>query len=202
MRQGLVTMKNPIGILAFILFIAAWLVLAPQSEAAPQRNLDRSGLPDRLSSNLAARCSASYTVQAGDTASKIATRCGVSLSALRSANGLGVKSVLWVGQRLIIPGGSGRSSGSSSLVGCPNPYPVHYGETISSIAYRCGTTVANLRRWNGLSSNAVHAGQFLITRGYATPPSIKPPASSLPRKAPGSSPAPSPTPRIEPPVAP
>jgi LysM repeat protein len=187
-------MKNRISSMALIWFIAAWLILAPKIEAARLIGSLQERLPDRLASNLSASCGASVTVQSGDTASKIAARCGVTVSALLRANGLGSKSVLWVGQRLVIPGGSSHSSGSSSLVGCPNPYAVRSGDTLYSIAYRCGTTAANLRRWNGLSSDAVRPGQMLITRGYTAP--------STWSKTPSKGVLPSPTPRIEPPIPP
>jgi membrane-bound lytic murein transglycosylase D len=44
-----------------------------------------------------------YTVRRGDTLAKIATRHGVSLSALLSANGLGRRSTIYPGQELLIP---------------------------------------------------------------------------------------------------
>ena len=45
-----------------------------------------------------------YTVQSGDTLSRIASRSGVSVSALKKANGLD-KSVIRIGQKLSIPAG-------------------------------------------------------------------------------------------------
>ncbi len=47
-----------------------------------------------------------YTVQAGDTLSKIADQFGVTVEALVQANGLGDPSALQVGQTLVIPGES------------------------------------------------------------------------------------------------
>jgi LysM repeat protein len=45
-----------------------------------------------------------YTVQAGDTLSKIADQFGVALEALLQANGLNDPSAIFVGQSLVIPG--------------------------------------------------------------------------------------------------
>ncbi|MDT0196314.1 LysM peptidoglycan-binding domain-containing protein [Arthrobacter sp. AB6] len=53
-----------------------------------------------------APASGSYTVKAGDTLSAIATRHGVKLSELLSANRLSMTSVIYPGNKLAIPGGS------------------------------------------------------------------------------------------------
>jgi LysM repeat protein len=47
-----------------------------------------------------------YTVRSGDTLSEIAARYGVSVGALRTANGLGQSSVIRTGQQLRIPEGN------------------------------------------------------------------------------------------------
>lgn len=51
----------------------------------------------------------SYTIRAGDTLSAIASRHGVKLSDLLSANKLGMTSIIYPGSKLAIPGGSGQS---------------------------------------------------------------------------------------------
>ena len=53
-----------------------------------------------------APASGSYTVKAGDTLSAIATRHGVKLSELLSANRLSMTSVIYPGNKLAIPGAS------------------------------------------------------------------------------------------------
>lgn len=55
-----------------------------------------------------APASGSYTVKAGDTLSAIASRHGVKLSELLSANRLSMTSVIYPGNKLAIPGGSGQ----------------------------------------------------------------------------------------------
>jgi N-acetylmuramoyl-L-alanine amidase len=50
----------------------------------------------------------SYTIKAGDTLSAIASRNGVKLSDLLSANKLGMTSIIYPGSKLVIPGGSGQ----------------------------------------------------------------------------------------------
>ena len=46
-------------------------------------------------------------------------------------------------------------------------HKVRSGETLSSIASKHHTTVANIKRWNGLKSNTIHVGQRLYIYGSA-----------------------------------
>ncbi|HEY1157755.1 MAG TPA: LysM peptidoglycan-binding domain-containing protein, partial [Arthrobacter sp.] len=50
----------------------------------------------------------SYTIKAGDTLSAIASRNGVKLSDLLSANKLSMSTIIYPGSKLVIPGGSGQ----------------------------------------------------------------------------------------------
>ncbi len=102
-----------------------------------------------------------YTVQPGDTLGKIARAHGVSAAAIIAANGIGNPDVIWVGQRLLIPGAGGSAPPPPSPAPAPTPKPttpapvvhvVQAGETLSQIAQRYGTTVAALVAENGLSS--------------------------------------------------
>ncbi|MFJ4208260.1 LysM peptidoglycan-binding domain-containing protein [Paenarthrobacter sp. NPDC089675] len=60
----------------------------------------------------------SYTIKAGDTLSAIASRLGVSLSALMSANNVTATTVIYPGQKLTVPGSSSLqpASGTTPLV--------------------------------------------------------------------------------------
>jgi LysM repeat protein len=52
-------------------------------------------------------------------------------------------------------------TGPAAAVKCPSVYVVRYGETLYSIAARCGTNAAALMRANGLRSARVWPGQRL-----------------------------------------
>ncbi len=54
-----------------------------------------------------------YTVRAGDTLSGIAMQYGTSMYAIMQANGIQDPNQIYVGQRLIIPSGSGSMGGGS-----------------------------------------------------------------------------------------
>lgn len=92
-----------------------------------------------------------YTVRSGDTLSAIASRYGTTVSKLQSLNNISNANYIYVGQTLKI-------SGSVSAT----YYTVKYGDTVSSIAYRYGTSTNNIVRLNGLANaNHIYAGQRL-----------------------------------------
>jgi LysM repeat protein len=100
-----------------------------------------------------------YTVQRGDTLSRIALRHGVTLNALMSANGLW-SNTIFVGQQLAIPGPSRLGGTSTSSTG--GTYIVRPGDTLVKIAQRFGTTASALSRLNGIANpSAIYAGQVL-----------------------------------------
>ncbi|HIR58656.1 MAG TPA: LysM peptidoglycan-binding domain-containing protein [Candidatus Onthousia excrementipullorum] len=97
-----------------------------------------------------------YTVVSGDSLWSIANRFGVTVSDLKSANGL-TSNLLSVGQVLIIP------TAGSSTPGSPiyNTYIVASGDSLWSIANRFGTTVDTIKTLNNLTSNLLSIGQVL-----------------------------------------
>ena len=93
-----------------------------------------------------------YVVQAGDTLSGIAARFGTTVAELVSLNNISDPNLIYVGQVLKIP-----SSGNSSRT-----YTVQAGDTLSYIAAKFGTTVANLVTLNNISDpNLIYVGQVL-----------------------------------------
>ncbi len=96
-----------------------------------------------------------YTVQPGDTLSRIAARFGTTVAAIAAANGLTNPNRIYPGQILTIPTPTPTSTPSRVHV-------VQPGETLYRIALRYGTTVKQLMGLNGLSDpNRIFAGQVL-----------------------------------------
>lgn len=92
-----------------------------------------------------------YTVQAGDTLSGIASRYGVDWHSLASANGISYPYIIYVGQHLTITNG-----------GTSNHYVVQAGDTLSGIAHKFNTSVAHLCQANGISNpNYIFIGEKL-----------------------------------------
>jgi putative chitinase len=100
-----------------------------------------------------------YVVQRGDTLYSIARRFGTTYQVLAAVNGIANPRLIYVGQRLIIPGGG-------SPVPTPTPpqiYVVRPGDTLWSIALRFGTSPWAIAVSNGLRNpNLIYVGQRLI----------------------------------------
>lgn len=121
-----------------------------------------------------------YTVQRGDTLSRVAARMDTTIAQLRAANGLR-GDLINVGQKLIVPG-SGQSAeparviaASASTDQTPTATPavaqvsepreithrVRQGETLWRIASRYRTSVDALRMHNDLAGDLLSVGQVL-----------------------------------------
>lgn len=99
-----------------------------------------------------------HVVKRGENLTQIARRYGSTVKAISAANGIHNPNRIYAGQRLVIPtyGGGGYKAGGGWW------YCVRRGDTLSSIAWRHGTTVAALQRANGIRNpNCIYAGQKL-----------------------------------------
>ena len=107
-----------------------------------------------------------YYVRYGDTLSSIAYRFGVSTAALAAANGLYNWNYIYVGQRLVIPGGYYNPDpdyGSGGPYYGGTTYVVRTGDTLYSIARAFGVSPSALATTNGLYNwNYIQIGQVLV----------------------------------------
>jgi len=130
---------------------------------------------------------AQHRVRRGETLSRIAAKYDTSASAIAQANGLSVRSLLRVGDTLVIPQGRmsvpkarddsaprpTRASLSSTASPRSSPrrtssgdYVVERGDTLSTIAAANGTTPQELAEANGLSLRSkIRPGQRLALPG-------------------------------------
>jgi LysM repeat protein len=142
-----------------------------------------------------------YYVQYGDTLFSIAQHYGVSVEALRAANGL-YGNLIYAGQALTIPTGNGHPAPPS---GSTVAHVAQYGETLFSIGLRYGLQWTVIAQANGLVGDGVYAGQTLIIplggNTAPTPSPTAPPAPTVapsPTAAPTQPPAPNPEPTPSP----
>lgn len=93
-----------------------------------------------------------HVVQSGETLSGIAAKFNTSYQSLASLNGLANPNLIYVGQQLKVKG-----SVTSNRI-----YTVQWGETLSSIALKLGTTYQTLSQKNSISNpNLIYSGQQL-----------------------------------------
>lgn len=126
----------------------------------------------RAASTSSTSSTGSYHVKQGDTVSGIASRVGVSTTALLSANKLSMRSVIYPGQTLRVPtaGSSAAapvaatsSAGASASGARAGSVKIGTGDTIASIAAAHGVTVSSLLSANGLSyTSTIYAGKTLV----------------------------------------
>ena len=122
-----------------------------------------------------------YKVKSGDYLGKIAGQYRVSVAQIKKWNNLKSNDIR-VGQRLTIyrggvaPSSSSKSSSSSTATSSSSTatgnkitYTVKSGDVLGRIAEKHGVSLANLKSWNGLTSNNIQVGQKLViyTKGSA-----------------------------------
>lgn len=100
-----------------------------------------------------------YKVVSGDSLSKIAKKFGTTTSNLQNLNGIKNVNLIRVGQVLKIKSTSASVTTSSSKV---TYHKVTKNETVSELAKRYGSSIAQIKIWNGLNSKyLIHIGQNL-----------------------------------------
>ena len=133
-----------------------------------------------------------YTVVKGDILETIAKKNGVTVKALEAANPGVVPTKLKIGEKLMIPAGSGGASSAVDSAGVSaggEVYVVKSGDTLTHIAHSHGTTVKAIESENNLSTTKIKVGQKLKIPAKAevaapepapvtTPPVITPSTTS------------------------
>ena len=136
-----------------------------------------------------------YTVQAGDYLSGIATRMGVRLSSLLETNKLVVTSLIYPGMQLIVPAG-GVAPAPATPVVAPAPatpapalamtYTVLSGDSLSGIAGRMGVKLSTLLAANKLTvASVIYPGaQLAVPAGGVLPAATAQAPTAAPAPAP------------------
>jgi LysM repeat protein len=149
------------------LILGQTLQIPPQGVAVGISAVGSSAVPVSTATSSAG----SYVVQPGDTLSAIAERAGTSVAQLAAANGLDPNGILLAGSALQVSGsGASSSAGAVSTTSAgAGSYLVQPGDTLTAIAERAGTSVAQLAVSNGLDPNGILlAGSVLHLSGSGT----------------------------------
>ncbi len=174
---------------------------------------------EKAPASLDAAAKQTYTVQNGDSLSKIAAKTGVTSREIAELNNIKDANKIKVGQKLVLPSYASPVASTPSAVKSvtkPTPikkapahlppsapavggggeYVVKSGDSLSKVAVKNGTTVKALREVNNLKSDMIRIGQKLQLPGG--------PAKATPAPAPAPAPVPtqeavvSPTPVVAP----
>src|SRR5690606_16638010 len=130
---------------------------------------------------IAAADSTTYVVQPGDTLFRISVRFGVSMDAIRNANGF-VGDTIYSAQTLVIPDGNTPASPPPNNGGNTGGtvHIVQRGETLFTIGLRYNMVWTKIAAANGIAGTTVYAGQQLIIPGDDAPASPPPAPTPLP----------------------
>lgn len=128
-----------------------------------------------------------YVVQPGDNLFRISIRFNTTVAALQQANGIGNANLIYVGQVIRIPTGTGTpvtATPVSPVTATPAPvvtatpppttggtYTVQAGDSLYRIATRFGVTAQAIVAANGIANpNLIYVGQVLRIPGGGTSP--------------------------------
>ncbi|MDX1632260.1 MAG: LysM peptidoglycan-binding domain-containing protein [Thermoanaerobaculia bacterium] len=101
-----------------------------------------------------------HRVRPGETLSGIAAGYGTTVRRIMAMNRLRSAHRIWPGQQLRVPGGVTFRGGSGGVV----RHRVRRGDSLWLLASRYGTTVAEIRRLNGIRGSLLRPGQVLMIR--------------------------------------
>ena len=114
-----------------------------------------------------------YTVKPGEWVNKIASQFGVTADQLRSWNNLS-SDLIHPGDQLIVK--KSTDSGSTPIIkpdesskinsSKVKTYVVKHGDSVYSIANKFGVSIANLKKWNDMTSNYIYPGYVLYVNEY------------------------------------
>jgi LysM repeat protein len=116
-----------------------------------------------------------HVVQYGENLASVAQEYDIKLDELMSINGITNPDVIYVGQRLLIPGNPetgeyGTPAQNESLPGSDGYYVVRRGDTLSQIAQRHGMALSDAMRLNNITDpGTIYVGQRLRVTARVTP---------------------------------
>ena len=123
-----------------------------------------------------------HVVQTGDTLFTIARRYNTTIVAIMQANGLTNPNIIFIGQRLVIPAGSGAPAATPGASAGPETiYTVRTGDTLYAIARRFSVPMMTIAQMNGIvNPSRIYIGQQLVITSATGTPAANPAATAVP----------------------
>ena len=119
-----------------------------------------------------------YRMRPNETLPQVAAKYGMSVETLRAVNGIGARAKVPAGHTLLVPSQSASTEAVASLsqavfTTVPSGRTFYYtakrGDRLAVIAVRYGVTMQELKSWNGLTKDALVAGQKLRVTSDVVP---------------------------------
>lgn len=155
----------------------------PADESAVSTPMPRPGFRppvavEKAPESIDAAGASSYTIQKGDSLSKVAVRAGVSVREIQELNSIADPNKIRIGQKILLPAHAKSlpdvpvaapaksSTKASSKPSAPakasgDTHTVQPGDTLGKLASRYGTSVAAFKSVNNLKSDTIRIGQKL-----------------------------------------
>jgi membrane-bound lytic murein transglycosylase D len=133
--------------------------------ALPPQVLQAAARVDAPSSGRRSRTvRAVHVVQRGDSLWSIAQRHNMDVITLANLNRIDPTDALRTGQRLVLHANTGGNAAATAAQGKAKrvTYVVRRGDTLSTIARALRVRMRDLRDWNNIAGDSIHAGQRLI----------------------------------------
>lgn len=125
------------------------------AKAVAEGLIEFHGLKKKATPKPEAASETVYTVVKGDSLSAIASKYGTTWQKLAEYNGIENPHIIWVGQKIKIPGAKVETV----------TYTVKSGDTLSAIAKKYGTTYQKIAKDNGIANpSKIYPGQELIIK--------------------------------------
>ncbi|KGX91991.1 peptidoglycan-binding protein [Pontibacillus halophilus JSM 076056 = DSM 19796] len=110
-------------------------------------------------------------VHKGDTLWGISKEYGLTVSELKQLNHLN-SDLIYPKQTLTVSAENKETQVSHAAESTSNNHTVKSGDTLWGISKNYGTSVGNLKAWNGLTSDLIYPGQLLSVSGKSSTPSV------------------------------
>ncbi len=160
------------------IYVGQSLVVSQSSSAGSISTTGNSTSSSTSTSTSTTAAVTTYKVVSGDTLWAVANKYGTSVAQLKSWNSLSGDTI-YVGQSLVVSqsssagsssttGNSTSSSTSTSTTATGTTYKVVSGDTLWAVANKYGTSVAQLKSWNNLSTDVIYIGQQLKVSNTST----------------------------------